>query len=1070
MASKRKSLKGLLKGPSQVFHWDDFSGSMDEGSPSYKMPLNNFSYLSNVWTDERDGVIVKRQGFSTATDAKSSTTTENMFGFRKGDGTERLLRSYHTGTSTLIEELNVTGTAWAEIFYTGAAAVGTVATNNVWTETGSHVHAFDDWIKVGDNLATSAASTTFKPITSVTSTAITCSAGGLTDGASQTFTVRKDLGNLAFVEFISYKDHAWWASGTSNFLMAYDGVDIFENPNDWVSGAPARRSGDTDCPKGTVLAIWGERMWIGGLSGTNGLSLLRYAPISYERANNPDEIMWNTLNEEPVSINDGSIIRWLKNAHERLYIGKDNRTKGVWFLQGSNPDDWVLRGVDGSQGGRYGRIVQIIPSGPLEGSLFWLGDEDFFAFNPSMLKPKALGGSLLAETRKDISTSIWNPGSSNWPSDNAFSDGTDNNTTSTSGTTGTVTLVASTDVDTAFDGTKTSTSSTIISGSVIIDHDASNFYRDHQNTSNDGTMDDQTSSLSQTISTPSYRLLRPTIRVNLKKTGTPTGNVVADLYSVDQNQLPLTLLETSATTVTTAGIGTSYATADFTFTNTLSPNTLGAIVLRTSVATTSSNKIHWGFGGSDTGFEQRAEFKSSSWSKKTNHFDLRIFQYIDTGTRTYVSAEIDTSISTPTWGTLVATETLNGGTVTYSTRTKDSSGFNGQTYTEVANGEKITSNQNRWIQWRAVFTNLAAGDTPKVDDVTIQWAPSTATWTSKDNPAPDAGTSVNNWGAFTTVENKGGNGTIAWKIAFDDNADVGTGSGVARVLATIVPGQSIASLGTPPGILDKFMLLEATLSTTDLTTGLPVVNEASINWTEGEAPTTLPSSGVFDNRIYTFFTRKGENAPAITTPKPGFVYDRNGNWGTVTLTVNLATHRGGSGFTIYQNNLYLGSVSNNAVMFMERGDPVITDHGSILVSTIFSPVFDMGARNINKWFRKFVITGEAGGAGGQLQVDYAIDENIADVLYDSLDIDQDIAAGITLGGKGNVNNLPTAHTRIEYQKHINFDFGTFGKLIAFRVVQAGGSSMGFLSIAVHYDLMPDIDTDDTQSTTLLYDK
>ncbi len=1058
MPRKRKGQKGLLKGPSEVFTWEDFSGGLDEGSTPYKMDLKDFKIIKNMYTDERPGILTKRGGV--LLEGEPTFTTENLFAFRRGDGTERLMRSENANaaTTTRIRERNDDGT-WSYPGYTDAGGTVNVTSTNTATQaTGSG--NYQHWVKVNDELATSGAPTTWRTITTVNAASLV--AAGLTDGAGQTFVVRKQLGVRAFVDFVVYKDHLWWVSGTSNFLMAYDGTDVFENPNGWSGGSPERRTTETDCPKGSSIAIWNERMWIGGLSGTNGLSLLRYSPVSYERANNPDQIMWNTLNEEPIAINDGSIVRWLRAAHERLYIFKDHRETGIWFLQGNSPDDWVLKSVNRAQGTRFGRLVQTIPTGPFEGSLFYLGFDDFFAYRPDMQTPQSIGGIKLRETLKDISTAVWIPDELAWPTDASFTGGTHTNTTGTSGVTGTVTLDTDTDVDTAFGGTKTLTSSSIISGSVIIDHDASNFYRSHQSTANDQTMDDQVSGLSQAILTPSYRLLTPTIRINLKKTGSPTGNVVAHFYSVDGNGLPSVLLETSGTTVTASGLSDSaYATRDFVFTNTLSPDTLGAIVLSTSVATTSSNKIHWGEGGSSsTGFIQRSDFKNSQWNKRTGQMDLRIFQYLDTGTREYISAEIDTAVAIPAFGNLVATETLNGGTVTYFTRTKASSPVD-TAYVEVANGAKITHGSPlQFIQWKAVFTNLAVGDTPKVDDVTIQWAATGATWESGEG---NAGTAVNNWGSFNATQFTGDDGTVTWQIKFDDSSPIGSGSGNASAYANITPGQGISDLSTPPVVGDKFFEIKATFSTTDPTTSIPVVTAASVGWLEGEVPTRLPSSGVFENRIFVYFTRDGATAPV----EPGLIYNRDGQWSVMEVNGLNA-----QGMSVFQNRLYIGSGDATFIAFIEKNSETFADAGGGFEIDVGSPQFDMGSRSLRKYFRKWVLTGETAAAGGDIIVWWALDQMIPTALYST---DLTTALGGSAAVPTGVTEIAVSQTetashvtttdRHEFEVHVSFPFTTVGKRIAFRFRQKGQvTKLAITKLAIHYELLPDTDTDDKQGS------
>ena len=1061
MPRKRKGQKGLLKGPSEIFTWEDFSGGLDEGSTPYKMNLKDFKVIENMYTDERPGILTKRGGFFL--DSQPTFTTENLFAFRRGDGTERLMRSENAigATTTRIRERNADGT-WFYPGYTDAGGTvdvtsGTTATQA--TGSGNYTH----WVKVGDEIATADGTfNVWKTVTVVNASDIRV-ASGLTNGAGQIFKVRKQLGVGAFVTFIAYKDHLWWVSGTSNFLMAYDGTDVFENPNGWSGGSPERRTTETDCPKGSSIAIWNERMWIGGLDGTNGLSLLRYSPVSYERANNPDQIMWNTLNEEPISINDGSIIRWLTTAHERLYIFKDHRETGIWFLQGNSPDDWVLKSVSSAQGTRWGRLVQTIPSGPFEGSLFYLGFDDFFAFRPDMRTPQSIAGPKLREKLRDISRAVWHPATHVWPVDSSLGSGTLINVTAVAGITGSVSLDTDTDVDTAFSGTKTNTSSSIISGSVIIDRDPSNFYRDHQTTNSQTTLDANVSFISQTITTPDYKLTLPVIRVTLKKTATPDGNSQFSIYNVDGNNLPTgSAIETSSTVVANSGLSTSFSTNDFAFTTTFSPNTTFAIVYGTSGTVDATDKLHWAEGGSNsTGFIQGGDFRGGKWNKRATIQDLRIFQYLDTGTREYVSAEIDTTIGTPAFGNLVATETLNGGTVTYSTRTKSSSGFNGEVYTEVTNGERITSTALRWIQWKAVFTNLAAGDTPKVDDVTIQWAATGASWESATvNAAPVI--AVNNWGAFDTTQFVGDDGAVTWQIRFDNNATIGNGTGAAKAYASITPGQGISGLAVPPAAADKWFSVKGTFSTTNPSTSVPKVTKVIVGWLQGEVPLALPSSAVFEDRIFVYYTRQGGQAPV----EPGLVYNRDGQWGTISTGINI------EGMTVFQNRLYTGSSDQTFLTYMEEKGDASSSSGAAITIDIGSPQFDMGSRSLNKYFRKWVITGETAAAGGDIVVWWALDQMIPTSLYSTV-------LTTALGGSA---NLPTGVTEItvsqtetathitdtdrhEFEVHVPFPFTTVGKRIGFRFRQAATvTKLAITKLAIHYELLPDTDTDDRQGS------
>ena len=123
-AARAKKLKGVLKGPSESINISDLFGGLDQGASRWRMNPTRLKTSQNILTDERPGVMLKRPGAIADTDAATGTT-ENLGNFIKSDGTETLVRSYHSSTNTYLEKRNADGT-WSQIYYTAAGGTADV--------------------------------------------------------------------------------------------------------------------------------------------------------------------------------------------------------------------------------------------------------------------------------------------------------------------------------------------------------------------------------------------------------------------------------------------------------------------------------------------------------------------------------------------------------------------------------------------------------------------------------------------------------------------------------------------------------------------------------------------------------------------------------------------------------------------------------------------------------------------------------------------------------------------------------------------------------------------------------
>ena len=1025
MAKRKRSLQDEL----EPFDWADFSGGLDQGTPPYKMDPKYSPSLSNVILDDRPGVLQKRPGFGV--DGVATTgTTDSLFSYRKSSGTEVLMRSFHTGSMTLIEARNSSG-GWAECGYTGAGAIGTVTTNTLWTETSAHAHDFDDWIKIGDTIIFSNDTATYRAVTAVSATTITVGGGGLTDAVSLTFKVRKNLGSGAFVEWEAYKDHAFFVSGTSNFLMCYNGTDIFENPNTWIAGAPAFDTTLEDCPKGEQIAVWNERMFIANVadSGGDGDSLLRYSATSYEPANDDDGEVWNALNEEPIFLNDGSVIRKLLPRTDSLWIWKEQK---ICTLSGATPDDWVLRNIAGAQGTRYGRLCKVIPSGPYKGYLFWLGLTDFWALLPGSPFPIAIGSHLLRDLFPTISQSIWNPSSKVWTSTADFAAGTNNNVDLTT-TANAIRFLVDADTDTTkaqFDAGTQSPASSLdtakIVDSVLLSEHGSTYYVSNYILSggSDRKMPDGSVTIrATTFRTPNYRLLYPRVKIQLKKVDAAGlgGTVTAALYDVDGSGKPQTLLETSATTYLSTALDVAYAQKTFEFTITLNPNKSYALVVSGPTGD-ANNYVSWMSGGSLANGD-RYQY-DTSWHKQGDDHDIQIMHYLTTGIIT--SATVDTGTASPVWGTFLATTTLNGQTIAFETSSGAADPPVGA-WTAATSGSVIASASARYIRWRATFTTTSPGDTPKLDSASVRWGEA-GNWVSAIADTGSA-TAVNLWGAFNVTHALGTGGAVAYQIAFSSTSPVdgvGAGTGAAILYQTIVPGQAITSLTNIPATTDRYFIVKASLSSTDPVNGIPEVYDMTVNWTQGTAPTELPVATVFLDRIYLSLGITGTSYPSY-----GLMYDRNGAWVPITYPFNV------SGLEVFRDNLYIASQATSAISFASSTTPSYVDGTTAITASLQSTDFDMGARDVQKNFYKFVVSAERQTPGNVISVAYAIDADIDAGTWTTI--------SITQTGTGELN------------EHVPFPFGTKGKRIAYRVQQGTADvPLALTRIRTYYDLLPDV--------------
>lgn len=159
------------------------------------------------------------------------------------------------------------------------------------------------------------------------------------------------------------------------------------------------------------------------------------------------------------------------------------------------------------------------------------------------------------------------------------------------------------------------------------------------------------------VFTPTFTGNMYNVKLNLKKIGSPTDNIVVKLYATSAG-LPTTVIATSVTTLAGTSLTTNYVQYDFTFNTTVTANTVYAIVIERSgdVSTTNYYASAHGVGGSG-----RVKYDGSTWVIESIVPDGIV--YIQ-ATATVVW-KVTTATEVLTRMAVVADQTLNTGTITW---------------------------------------------------------------------------------------------------------------------------------------------------------------------------------------------------------------------------------------------------------------------------------------------------------------------------------------------------------------------------------------------------------------------
>jgi len=289
---------------------------------------------------------------------------------------------------------------------------------------------------------------------------------------------------------------------------------------------------------------------------------------------------------------------------------------------------------------------------------------------------------------------------------------------------------------------------------------------------------------------------------------------------------------------------------------------------------------------------------------------------------TFTSRILDTTFSTPTFGSLDVTSfPISGTTLSYSIRSSTSPNNDlWSSYASIANNTQ-PSDKSRYAQYRATFSQSGLTESPGITIVTLPSATTGYFISQCRNP----GTAITDWGLFqcNQVLNNGG---ITFSISTGP-----TCNSVTRTTATFTAqtNNTVISVATAAYVAYRVLF--------DLDSGTetPTLNDCTINWDEGTSRPALASE-VYRDRYYLAYT-SGTSGTVVNDRL--LVLDSRDQW-------VLHDAPNCSSLGLYNRKLYCGdSASTGFVYQMDVGQD---DDGASFTSTIKTKDFDFG----NTWQKK----------------------------------------------------------------------------------------------------------------------
>lgn len=222
--------------------------------------------------------------------------------------------------------------------------------------------------------------------------------------------------------------------------------------------------------------------------------------------------------------------------------------------------------------------------------------------------------------------------------------------------------------------------------------------------------------------------------------------------------------------------------------------------------------------------------------------------------------------------------------------------------------------------------------------------------------------SGNQWSPFTAVSTLN-SGAIVYEVYTDTNTSIDPTNA-----ASFTSSQTITSGGTPSLALPSDFVFMASTFTIALATANPTVSEMTIG-VGGSGQDTPVSSIFFDQDYYSAVSINGTGQNNVV-----LIYDENGSW---TKYTGLPIGR----FGRYRGNLYFGANDAGDIVRMQVPNTARDYNNSAIESYWVSKDFDLGYPLTDKTLLRYYLTAERD-AGANLTFSYGVERgSLAAITY-----------------------------------------------------------------------------------------
>lgn len=385
--------------------------------------------------------------------------------------------------------------------------------------------------------------------------------------------------------------------------------------------------------------------------------------------------------------------------------------------------------------------------------------------------------------------------------------------------------------------------------------------------------------------------------------------------------------------VTASGVDTSMASGSLTVNRQV--NALFSVVMASSgyinvygngslIATgydtsiTSSTRLEFDFARDNAG-------KFSNCVKNFSYLSYR-----QNGTLT--SKIFDTALSTPTWGVLSSTFSVNQnleGQVVFNTRVSTSPNNDmWDAYVASSDTLKVTSAQKRYIQYQSILTTFISTKTPSLSSVFLS-AETTGYYIT---PCVTVSTPTS-WGVFNVDAVTNGGSFTFW---ISTGATCAIATAVNATWTQQSPNSQIVVTTNTANVAARVLF------TVDSATETPTLNDVTFNWNSGSNRPPV-ASVQYNDRYYLFYTTNTVGSPVNDH---ALVYDYNNRW---TLFDDINAYSA----TLYLNQPFIGdSNATGRIYQLESGQ---SDNGANFTYSFQTGDLSFGSPAERKDFERLYI-------------------------------------------------------------------------------------------------------------------